>query len=103
MDTKYIGTVPYRDTTDNIAGSLPNCSLPLGGGAAALAAPPPKGSGGTSVTEALNCSLRQRCGVLVRRSCSFSKSLTMHNARTKIVIDDCKSTLSYTIVNHLIQ
>lgn len=34
----------------------------------------PKGNGGTSVIEAVNCSLRQRCGVLVRKSCSFSKS-----------------------------
>ena len=47
----------------------------------------PKGSGGTSIVEAINCSLRQRCGVLVRKSCSFSKSLVMHTARIKIVID----------------
>jgi insertion element IS1 protein InsB len=47
----------------------------------------PKGSGGTSIVEAINCSLRQRCGVLVRKSCSFSKSLSMHTARIKIVID----------------
>ena len=40
----------------------------------------PKGDGGTSVIEAVNCSLRQRCGVLARKSCSFSKSLIMHTA-----------------------
>ena len=45
-------------------------------------------AGQTNVVEALNCSLRQRCGVLVRKSCSFSESLTMHNARIKIVIDN---------------
>ena len=45
----------------------------------------PKGSGGTSIVEAVNCSLRQRCVVLVRKSCSFSKSLTMHTARIKIL------------------
>ena len=46
----------------------------------------PKGEGQANIVEALNCSLRQRCGVLVRKSCSFSKSLAMHNARIKIVI-----------------
>ncbi len=40
----------------------------------------PKGSGGTSIVEAINCSLRHRCGVLVRKSCSFSKSPVMHQA-----------------------
>ena len=54
----------------------------------------PKGSGGTSIVEALNCSLRQRCGVLVRKSCSFSKSLVMHAARIKIVIDNYNLTLT---------
>ena len=54
----------------------------------------PKGSGGTSIVEALNCSLRQRCGVLVRRSCSFSKKLSMHTARIKIVIDNYNTTLT---------
>jgi insertion element IS1 protein InsB len=44
-------------------------------------------AGQTNVVEALNCSLRQRCGVLVRKSCSFSKSLSMHQARIKIVMD----------------
>ena len=38
--------------------------------------------------EAISCSLRQRCGVLVRKSCSFSKSLATHNDQIKIVIDD---------------
>ncbi|AMR25468.1 hypothetical protein A0257_22510 (plasmid) [Hymenobacter psoromatis] len=46
-----------------------------------------KGSGGTSIVEALNCSLRQRCGVLVRKSCSFSKSLTMHHNRIRLCIE----------------
>ena len=53
----------------------------------------PKGSGGTSIVEALNCSLRQRCGVLVRKSCSFSKSLAMHTVRIKIVIDQHNTTI----------
>ena len=54
----------------------------------------PKGSGGTSIVEAINCSLRQRCGVLVRKSCSFSKSLQMHEMRIKIVIDYYNITLN---------
>ena len=49
--------------------------------------PSPKGEGQTNIVEALNGSLRQRCGVLVRKSCSFSKTLTMHAARIKICID----------------
>ena len=49
--------------------------------------PGPKGGGQTSIVEALNCSLRQRCGALVRKSCSFSKSLAMHTARIKFIID----------------
>lgn len=49
--------------------------------------PCPKGEGQTSIVEALNCSLRQRCGVLVRKTCSFSKCLKMHTARIKIIID----------------
>ena len=54
----------------------------------------PKGSGGTSIGEAINSSLRQRGGVLVRKSCSFSKSLVMHTARIKIVIDNYNITLN---------
>ena len=54
----------------------------------------PKGDGGTSVIEAVNCSLRQRCGVLVRKSCSFSKSLILHTARIKVVIDNYNLTLT---------
>ena len=53
----------------------------------------PKGSGGTSIVEAVNCALRQRCGVLLRKSCSFSKSLAMHAARIKIVTDKHNNTL----------
>ena len=55
--------------------------------------PCPKGAGQTSLVEASNCSLRQRCGVLVRKSCSFSKSLAMHTAQTKIVIANDNLTL----------
>ena len=62
-------------------------------GPAALAAPALKGEGQTSIVEAINCSLRQHCGVLVRKSCSFSKSLAMHTARIKIVIDNYNLTL----------
>ena len=47
----------------------------------------PKGEGQTKTVEALNCSLYQRGGVLVRKSCSFSKLLPMHAARIKICID----------------
>lgn len=54
----------------------------------------PKGSGGTSIVEAVKCALRHRCGVLVRKSCSFSKSLEMHKARIKIVIDNYNLTLN---------
>ena len=54
----------------------------------------PKGHGGTNIVEAVNCALRQRCGVLVRKSCSFSKSLEMHNIRIKLVIDNYNSNLN---------
>ncbi len=50
--------------------------------------PRPKGSSNTSIVEAINCSLRHRCGVLVRKSCSFSRSLVMHTARIKIGVDN---------------
>ena len=50
--------------------------------------PCPKGEDQTNIVKAINCSLRQRYGVLVRKSCSFNKSLAMHNARIKIVIDN---------------
>lgn len=53
-----------------------------------------KGEGQTSIVEASNCSLRQRCGMLVRKSCSFSKSLAIHTARIKIVIDNYTLTLN---------
>ena len=55
--------------------------------------PHPKGSGKTNIVEAINSSLRQRCGVLVRKSCSFSKSLRMHTARIKIAINNYNLTL----------
>ncbi len=49
--------------------------------------PSAKGSGQTSSVEAINCSLRQRCGVLVRKSCSCSKCLTMHRLRFQYGIE----------------
>lgn len=49
--------------------------------------PSPKGSGATSIIEALNCSLRQRCGVLVRKSYSFSKLQSMHQVRIQLCIE----------------
>ena len=55
--------------------------------------PCPKGEGQTSLVEVINCSLRQRGGVLVHKSCPFSKSLAMHNARIRIVIDNHNCTL----------
>ena len=48
----------------------------------------PKSNGSTRIVEAINCSLRQRYGVLVRKSCSFSRVLHRHQARTKLVIDN---------------
>ncbi|UYZ61601.1 IS1 family transposase [Hymenobacter weizhouensis] len=50
--------------------------------------PSPKGSGQTSIVEAINCSLRQKCAVLVRKSCSFSRCRTMHRIRIQLVIDE---------------
>ena len=60
--------------------------------------PAAKGEGQTRIVEAFNCSLRQPCGVLVRRSCSFSKSRPTHAARIKICIDqqNQKTVLTYT-------
>lgn len=54
----------------------------------------PKGSGETSIVEAINCSLRQRCGVLVRKSCSFSKCLKMHHKRIEICIKNHNVSLT---------
>lgn len=50
--------------------------------------------GRTNLVEGVNCWLRQRCAVLVRKTCSFSKCLAMHHARIKIAIDDYNLTLS---------
>lgn len=55
--------------------------------------PCPKGEGQTRIVEAINCSWRQRCSAWVRISCSFSKKLTMHTARSKIAIDNYNLTL----------
>ena len=52
-----------------------------------------RGEGQPHIVEAINCSLRQRCGGLVRKSCAFSKSLVMHIARIKSVIDNYNNTL----------
>ena len=54
------------------------------------------GKPGTRVVEALNGKLRHRCGVLVRRSHSFSKCRTSHHNRIKIAIDqhNCEITLN---------
>ena len=54
----------------------------------------PKGSGGNSIVKAINCSLRQRCDVLVCKFYSFSKSSVMHTAQIKIVIDNYNITLN---------
>ncbi|UYZ61969.1 hypothetical protein [Hymenobacter weizhouensis] len=43
--------------------------------------PSPKGSGQTSIVEAINCSLRQKCAVLLCKSCSFRRCLDIHYAR----------------------
>jgi insertion element IS1 protein InsB len=40
----------------------------------------PKGSGQTSIVEAVNCALHQKCAVLVRKTCSFSRCLVMQCA-----------------------
>ncbi|RSK31790.1 IS1 family transposase [Hymenobacter metallilatus] len=48
----------------------------------------PKGSGQTSIVDVINCSLRQKCAVLVRKSCSFSRCLAMHHVRIQLVIDE---------------
>ena len=45
------------------------------------------GKTGTRVVEALNGKLRHRCGVLMRRSRSFSKCRASHYNRIKIAID----------------
>jgi len=38
--------------------------------------------------ELINCSLRQLCAVLVRKSCSFNRSLAMSHVRLQLVIDE---------------
>ena len=58
--------------------------------------PSPKGSGQTSIVEAINCSLRQKCGVLVRKSCSFSRCEKMHQLRIQLVIDEHNRRLTLT-------
>lgn len=50
--------------------------------------PSATGRGQTSIVEAVNCSLRQKCAVLVRKTCSFSRSLAMHRIRLQLVIDE---------------
>jgi len=58
--------------------------------------PSAKGSGQTSIVEAVNCSLRQKCAVLVRKTCSFSRSLSMHRLRIQLVIDEHNRRLETT-------
>lgn len=70
-------TVYYTDEWEAYAKVLPR----------AAHRPSAKGSGATNIVESLNCSLRQRCGVLVRKSCSFSKLLSMHQVRIQLCID----------------
>ena len=48
----------------------------------------------TNLVEGLNCWLRQRCAVLVRKTCSFSKSIAMHHVRLKIAIDHYNDTIN---------
>ena len=42
--------------------------------------------GRTNLVEGVNCWLRQRCAVLVRKGCAFSKCLKMHHVRIKLAI-----------------
>ena len=77
-DEYRAGTWSFTDEWEAYQGVLP----------AVAHRPSPKGSGQTSIVEAINCSLRQKCGVLVRRSCSFSRSLIMHQVRIQLVIDE---------------
>jgi insertion element IS1 protein InsB len=76
------------------AGTLPTCGSYVGILHRRRHRRCPKGDGGTSIVEAVSYALRQRCGVLVRKSCSFSKSLEMHQARIKIIIDHYNITLN---------
>ena len=52
------------------------------------------GKSGTRAVEALNDKLRHRCGVLVRRSRSFSKCRIRHEWRIKIAIDQHNSEIT---------
>ena len=81
-----------RRITANIVGFLPTSGKPTPRSCRA-GSTGPKGEGQTRIVEAINCFLRQRGGVLVRRSCSFSQSLAMHTARIKIMIDNYNLTL----------
>lgn len=74
----HIDTWYYTDEWEAYRGVLPK----------RVHQPSAKGSGQTSIVEAINCSLRQRCSVLVRKSCSFSRSLAMHHVRIQLVIDE---------------
>ena len=68
--------------------------------------PTPQNRGGrkgrTHLVEGVNCRLHQRCAVLVRKTCSFSKCLQMPHARIKIAIDAYNLTLNQTITCFLI-
>ena len=49
--------------------------------------------GHTNVVEGVNCSLRQRCAVLVCKGCAFSKCSTMHYLRSKLAIHPYNLTI----------
>ncbi|MGE0087821.1 MAG: IS1 family transposase [Desulfococcaceae bacterium] len=53
-----------------------------------------KGSGETSHTERFNCTLRQRCPNLVRKTLSFSRGDDFHEIRIRSFIDHYNLTLS---------
>ena len=71
-----------RRITANIVGFSPTSGKPTPRSCRA-GSTGPKGEGQTRIVKAINCFLRQRGGVLVRRSYSFSQSLAMHTARIK--------------------
>ena len=50
--------------------------------------PSAKGSGQINIVEAINCSLGQKGAALVRKTCSFSRSLVMYRVRIQPVIDE---------------
>lgn len=80
----HVNTTYYTDEWEAYAKVLPR----------AAHRPSPKGSGATSIVEALTCSLRQRCGVFVRKSCSVSKLQSMHQVRIYLCIEAHNDSLT---------